>query len=137
MNVECGDGSERPIRSRRLTILFSGMIAGDPRQGGATWAVLQYLLGLRRLGHDVYFVEPVQPASFRPAGTSELAASENAACFSEVVRAFSLQGRAALLLAGTQQLIGIEYAELRQIARRADLLLNVSGMLADEALLEG
>src|SRR3982751_4138991 len=113
---------------RGLTILFSGMIAGDPRQGGATWAVLQYLLGLRRLGHDVYFVEPVQSSSLRPAGSSELATSENAAYFSEVVRAFSLQGRAALLLAGTQQLIGIEYAELRQIARRADLLLNVSGV---------
>src|SRR3954464_4853488 len=111
MNVECGDGSERPIRSRRLTILFSGMIAADPRQGGATWAVLQYLLGLRRLGHDVYFVEPIPPPSLRPSGTTDLAASENAAYFTDVVRSFSLQGRAALLVAGTTQTIGIEYAE--------------------------
>jgi hypothetical protein len=35
------------------------MIAGTPHHGGATWAVLQYLLGLRRLGFDPYFVEPV------------------------------------------------------------------------------
>ena len=39
------------------------MIAADPYQGGATWAVLQYLLGLRRLGHRVCFVEPMKPNS--------------------------------------------------------------------------
>ncbi|MEJ7843925.1 MAG: hypothetical protein WKF95_19360, partial [Rubrobacter sp.] len=49
-------------------ILLSGMVAGVPRQGGATWAVLQYLLGFRRLGHDVRFVEPVEEEALRPAG---------------------------------------------------------------------
>ena len=34
----------------KRTILVSGMMAGDPHHGGATWAVLQYLLGFRRLG---------------------------------------------------------------------------------------
>ena len=42
-----------------MTILLSGMLAGVPRQAGASWAVLQYVLGLRRLGHRVVFVEPV------------------------------------------------------------------------------
>ena len=40
--------------------IVSGMVAGTPGQGEATWAVLQYLLGLARLGHDAYLVEPVQ-----------------------------------------------------------------------------
>ena len=52
----------------KLRILLSAMIAGVPRQGGATWAVLQYLLGLRRLGYDVRFVEPVEEEALRPAG---------------------------------------------------------------------
>jgi hypothetical protein len=52
----------------KLTILLSGMIAGVPHQGGATWAVLQYLLGFKRLGHNVHFVEPVEEAALRPAG---------------------------------------------------------------------
>src|SRR3954453_7682907 len=103
--------------SRPLTILLSGMIAADPFQGGATWAVLQYLLGLRRLGHDVYFVEPISPSSLRPTGATDLAATANAAYFSEVARSFALEGRAALLLTGTSQTLGIEYDELRQIAR--------------------
>ena len=56
------------------------MIAGDPRLGGATWAVLQYLLGFRRLGDDVLLVEPIKPASLRPAG-AKLAESANAEYF--------------------------------------------------------
>jgi hypothetical protein len=118
----------------RLTILFTGMIAGDPWQGGATWAVLQFLLGLRRLGHDVYFVEPVAAASLRPAG--DFVASENVRYFHQIVESFRLTGRAALLLAGTTQTIGLGYNELRVAAKRADLLLNVSGMLTDPALFE-
>src|SRR2546423_1098997 len=46
----------------KLTILLSGMMAADPHQGGATWSVLQYLLGFRRPGHEVGFIEPLRLA---------------------------------------------------------------------------
>ncbi|MDB5305690.1 MAG: hypothetical protein JWM97_3239 [Phycisphaerales bacterium] len=114
-----------------LTILFSGMVAADPWQGGATWAVLQYVLGLSRLGHDVYLIEPV-PAGPRRTSLQE---SDSATYFRQVVRRFALEGRAALLAAGGTETVGLTYDELRAAARRADLLINVSGMLADEALL--
>src|SRR4051812_46463996 len=120
---------------RGLTILFSGMIAADPWQGGATWAVLQYLLGLRRLGHDVLFVEPIKPSSLRPAGAS-LDQSANAEYFRRVTREFILDGRAALLLEGTTECLGLPYSNVLEICRQADVLINVSGMLADPALLE-
>lgn len=111
------------------------MIAGDPWQGGATWAVLQYLLGFSRLGHDVYLVEPIQPkAVSSPSGG--LAASENAAYFNQVMREFGFGERSALWLADTQETVGLPYAELRQVARRANLLINISGMLTDQALTE-
>ena len=42
------------------------MIAADPHQGGATWAVLQYLLGFERLGHDVLFVEQCGDSDIAP-----------------------------------------------------------------------
>ena len=119
----------------KLTILFSGMIAADPFQGGATWAVLQYVLGLRRLGHEVYFVEPMPAKSFRPAGAAP-ETSDNARYFDSVTRQFSLRGRAALLAAGTRRFVGIPYDDLRRIAAAADVLINVSGMLADPALIE-
>jgi len=116
----------------RLKILLAGMIAGDPWQGGATWAVLQYLLGLRRLGHDVTLVEPVEPGSLSPPGSS-LTESEGAAYFRRLPLLDDQQ--AALLLAGTQQTVGMTYAALLEFARDADLLLDISGMLSREQTL--
>src|SRR5437867_306848 len=117
-----------------MRILVSGMIAADPHQGGATWAVLQYVLGLRRLGHDVYFVEPVQPKALRPEGTS-FEASANADYFRAVAAEFGLRQGATLLLAGSRQTVGQSYEELRKTARQADVLINISGMLVDEELI--
>src|SRR6187397_1695300 len=93
-----------------LTILLSGMIAGDPHQGGATWAVLQYLLGLRRLGHDVVFVEPLKESSLRPVGAPP-ADTANAVYFRQVVADYGLEQAAALLIADTRQTVGLPYAQ--------------------------
>ncbi len=117
----------------KLTILLSGMIAAVPHQGGATWAVLQYLLGFKRLGHEVYFVEPVEEGALRPAGTS-LTHTANAAYFRQVVSDFGLKQNSALLLASTRQTVGLPYDRLRQVAHRAHILVNISGLLADESL---
>ena len=117
----------------KLTVVLSGMIAGVPRQGGATWAVLQYLLGFRRLGHEVYFVEPVEAAALRPGG-APLEGSANAAYFRRVTQDFGLAENSALLLAGTRQTAGLPYERLLEAAGRADVLVNVAGLLADPAL---
>jgi hypothetical protein len=119
----------------RLRILVCGMIAGDPCQGGATWAVLQYVLGLGGLGHDVYLVEPISPASMRPDAT-RLDGSSNARYFQDVVARFNLRNRAALLRQDTREAIGLSYQTLVEAARTIDLLINVSGMLIDPQLVE-
>jgi hypothetical protein len=116
----------------KLTILLSGMIAADPYQGGATWAVLQYALGFERLGHEVVFVEPLKEAALRPAGTS-LADSINAAYFRQVTAEFGLE-RSALLLEGTQQTVGLPFEQLRQTVAACHVLVNISGLLANERL---
>jgi hypothetical protein len=38
-------------------IIVTGLIAQHPTPGGATWDYFQYVLGLARLGHNVYSVE--------------------------------------------------------------------------------
>jgi hypothetical protein len=101
------------------------MVAGDPHQGGATWAVLQYVLGLRRLGHEITVVEPVAETT-----------SGSTRYFADLVRAFHLEGAAALLLRGTRTTVGLQYEALARRARESDVLLNISGLLADEALTE-
>jgi len=120
-------------KSTKLNILLSGMIAADPYQGGATWAVLQYVLGFQRLGHEVHFVEPVPASALRPAGTT-LAASVNAHYFRQVTESFAIGQNSTLLLAGTKQTAGRGYEHLRHAARHSDVLINIAGMLTDEEL---
>jgi hypothetical protein len=119
----------------RLRIIVSGMISADPGQGGAAWAVLQYVLGLRELGHEVYVVEPIATKSIRPA-SAPLADSANARYFNEVAVRFGLTTHAALLCEATRDTVGLSYARLRELAPQCDLLINISGMLTDPAILE-
>lgn len=100
------------------------MVAGDHLQGGAAWAVLQYVVGLRRLGHDVWLVEPVD----------ELTAPR-VESLRAITAEFGLDGRVALVCDG--HAAGLPYSSVRKACAGADVLLNVSGMLADSRLLDG
>src|SRR5262245_28965370 len=121
--------------AREPRVLLSGMLAGDPYQGGATWAVLQYAPGLRRLGHDVYVVEPIAERALRPE-MAPLAESANARYFRDVVARFDLASHAALLRQDTGETVGLGYPDLARAARECELLINVSGMLTDPRLIE-
>lgn len=102
-----------------MRVLVAGMLAGTPGHGGATWAVLQYIRGLERLGHEVMAVEPVEEADERRAA---------------YLRSLELP-RAALLVRGSRRTVGISYEEIADFD--ADLLLNMSGLLRDRELTAG
>ncbi|CAN5223827.1 hypothetical protein BH11PLA2_BH11PLA2_17670 [soil metagenome] len=111
------------VMPRPLNILVSGMIAGDPHQGGATWAVLQYVLGLQRLGHHVILLEPAR-------NERVIHNDDVMRYFGNVVEEFSLL--AALLLPE-----GIaDCYDMVTNGKPIDILFNVSGMLTDESLLQ-
>lgn len=110
--------------------ILTGMIAAEPWQGGLTWVVLNHFLGLRSLGYDVHFIEPVPQGAIRPAGVS-LAQSENAAYFNQVAARYGLAERATLLDTSTRETVGASFSELVELGRRADVLLNVAGMLTN------
>ena len=118
-----------------IRVVFSGMIAADPYHGGATWAVLQYILGLKKLGHEVLFVEPMKASSQRPPNVP-LPASDNVAYFREVTRQFGIARNSALLIEGGKETVGVAYDDVLRFAKSADVLINVSGMLTDRALLD-
>jgi hypothetical protein len=109
------------------TVIVSGTIAGTPWQGGATWAVLQYLLGLQRLGCGVYFVEPLDDPG---PGADATRYCE------QVMERFGLEGRWALVPAAGGEPIGMSRRRLRDAAREAEVLLNISGMLTDPDVLD-
>ena len=48
-----------------MKILFAGIIARYPF-GGVTWCSLMYLLGLRALGHEVFYIEDTGECVYDP-----------------------------------------------------------------------
>ena len=119
------------MTSERLTVIVGGRVAGAPRQGGAVWAVMQYVLGLERLGHRTLLLDEVAPDRITPAG-APLQQSENAAYFEQVVREFGLGGRAALLLSKSRETVGLPYERVLEFAGSADVVVNESGTVTCE-----
>jgi hypothetical protein len=114
-------------------IVVSGMIAAVPGHGGATWAVLQYVLGLARLGHEVFFVEALDGDALRPAGVP-LEETVNARYCREVLQQHGLDHSWALVHRSNRQTAGLSHPEVTQIAAGTSVLLDISGTLADEDL---
>jgi hypothetical protein len=121
----------------RGLVLYSGALAQLPRQGGLTWLHLQFLLGLRRLGWDVLFIDRLEPAmcvdeAGRPASLAE---SLNLRYFLEIMEEFGLADAFSLIYNRGERRIGLSRQEVLTRAAAADLLVNVMGYLNDEEIL--
>lgn len=99
--------------------LLAGAVASKPRNGGEAWVRLNWLLGLRRLGWEVFFVEcltgPVDPAAI---GHLEGTMAEH-----------DLADRWALLDRSGESIAGRARQEAEAYAADAELLFNHSGHL--------
>lgn len=120
-------------------VIVSGALANKPGNGGAAWTRLSYVLGLRRLGMDVHFVEQIdrqhmvddagEPTSFE--------ASVNRRHFRRSVAALGLTGDATLVFDGGRDVEGATFSEVGDLASSAELLINISGHLTLTPLLRG
>lgn len=119
----------------KLKILLGGIIAKIPGQGGLTWVVLQYLLGLQRLGHEVHFLEIVTSSDLKPANVP-LSESNNASYLAGVEKQFGLQGAVSLFNTSTGETVGKSQKELLKYSSECDLLLNLSGLLNEARFYE-
>jgi hypothetical protein len=119
------------------SIVVGAGIARRPLNGGGPWARLQWVLGLRRLGFDVYLVDEIGRDSCVDAtgAVASFETSLNLAHFRRVVEAFDLQGSAALVYEGGEAVEGAAAAELLDRAQDAELLINIGGKVAWEPLL--
>ena len=118
----------------RLTI--AGSIAQKPHQAGHSWQFLQYLLGFRRLGWDVLFVDRLEDALCRDAGGQVCApeASVNLRYVDALMREFALDGAWSVVLDGRRH-AGMARDRVLEHIRESELLVNVMGFLGDEELL--
>ncbi len=121
---------------RRGRIVLAGSVAQKPRHGGHTWVFLQYLLGFRRLGWEVLFVDRLEPEMCRDeqGQPCSVADSFNARFLFDVARRFAIEDSVALLYGDT--CLGLDRRQVKARLREADLLINVMGFLRDEELLE-
>ena len=117
-------------------IVVAGSIAQKPHQSGHAWQFLQYLLGFRRLGWDVLFVDHLDRGLCRDAAAEPCAPedSENVAWVAAVMREFGLDASWSIGV-GDGRALGVARERVLAHARDSDLLLNVMGFLADEEIL--
>jgi hypothetical protein len=121
----------------RGTIVIAGSVAQKPRHGGHTWVFLQYLLGFRRLGWEVLFLDQLEPEMCidEDGWPCTLEQSVNLRYVLEVMEHFGLKGAVAVLCNRGERLVGLSRREVVERTRRAALLLNVMGFLKDEEIL--
>jgi hypothetical protein len=99
--------------------LLAGAIANKPLNGGEAWVRLNWLLGLRRLGWEAFFVERIA-ASDVSVGRPHLEA---------VMAEVGLGDRWALVDESGESLAGLSRDEIEAVAREAEVLFNHSGHL--------
>jgi len=94
-------------------------VASFPDGGGHFWVYLQYALGLRGLGCEVYWLEQIRPARDPARGAAMLAT------FLERMKRFGFEGKTLLYTVDSSPaFIGCTTAEAEAVLRRADVLLN-------------
>ncbi len=106
-------------------IVVGGRVASAWGQGGAIWAVANWLLGFEALGHDVTLIEPVDSIEIA-ALADTLSATRSALRDMGVAAEFLPVRRNGPLGALTEAATAID---------RADLIFDLSGVLGTEGLL--
>src|SRR5262245_35509443 len=114
-------------RSIPGTIVIAGSLAQRPFIGGHTWVFLQYLLGLRRLGWDVLFIDRLEPEMCVAEGgePASFAESVNLRYLAEVMERFGLQDDWSLIYDGGREVAGLDRDAAIERTARSALLINV------------
>ena len=109
-----------------MRILFAGIIARYPF-GGVTWCSLMYLLGLRALGHEVFYVEDTGECVYDPVlNTRSLDPSYGTNYIHQSLEPYGFGDRWSFVnYDGSYHGRGAE--EVRRFAAEADLFINLSG----------
>jgi hypothetical protein len=109
-----------------MKILFAGIIARYPF-GGVTWCSLMYLLGLRALGHEVFYIEDTGECVYDPLlNTRATDPGYGTSYIHQALEPFGLGDRWTFVnYDGSYH--GRTAEDVRRYAADADLFINLSG----------
>lgn len=109
-----------------MKVVLAGIIARHPF-GGVTWCSLMYLLGLRELGHEVFYIEDTGECVYDPIdNTRSLDPVYGTSYIHDALAPFGLGDRWAFVnYDGTYH--GRNVEEVRRYCADADLFINLSG----------
>lgn len=130
-------GGSSPPRASRDTVVVAGALAQRPGVGGHTWQFLQYLLGFRRLGYDVLFLDRLEP-EMCVGEAGEPCPAERSTGLRYLVatmRRFGFEGSFALVYDRGRRFFGLPRERVLERVRRSALFLNVMGFFDDEEIL--
>jgi hypothetical protein len=114
---------------KRKRIVVMGFMGSMPI-AGVIWQHVHYMVGLQRLGHDVYYIEdsarlPYNPETFEVSEDFGYAAK----ILSRLAAEFDFKDRWAYCARYLQKSLtaGISLKKIRQLYREADAILNICG----------
>ena len=112
----------------RKTIVLLGMMTKMP-VAGVVWQTVHYLVGLARLGYDVYYVETYGlPPSMLMRHKDEDWPRIAAAFIAGVMRRFDLGDRWAFHASHSDgRCYGMSESQLKQLYKSAELIINLHG----------
>lgn len=118
-------------------ITLAASLAQKPGQGGHAWVLLQYLLGFRKLGWDVLFLDAIDPATCIDRGGTpcELEHSCNLEDFRAVMDGFDLQDCWSLDCNSGERVLGVPRQQVLEHVRDSVALINVMGFLDDDEIM--
>jgi hypothetical protein len=119
------------------TVIIAGSLAQQPGRGGHTWVFLQYILGFKKLGWDVVFVDHLLPEMCVSAAAERCSfeKSVNLEYFMRTMDEFDLNDSHALLYDNGERVVGMSKPALIRKVAESSLLINVMGFLRDEEIL--
>jgi hypothetical protein len=121
--------------SRHLRLIVMGILGRTPLAGVA-WQVLHFLEGLRRLGHDIYYIEDTGGWAYHPLRTIADHESVDAYAINldyavshvaTIMSSYGLQDRWAYRSRVDGRIFGLSETQVCAAFQNADALINLTG----------
>jgi hypothetical protein len=123
--------------TKNRKVIVSGALANKPQNGGGIWERMSWVVGLQRLGFEVYFVEQISPLCCVNSNGNRvpLEDSVNLQWFRQITKFFGVENHSALIDESNNKCVEIDWENLLDIAESAQLLINLSGHLQLKSLI--